>query len=337
MTMLRPTPPPTGGRPSIHCGGTVLALLFGVPAALAVVAAALVGAAWPTLPDPVAVQWNGAEVSGTLPLVGAVLMNVAMVAGGGALFGAIALHALRSGQRMRAVRGMAGFGAGLATALGVLMTASILLQRGNATAEAAGDAPMVLAAVAAVLSGVVAAGLVALLLPRQPEPEPVDAATPPALQLSDGERAVWVGRVQAPAGLLALLTVPFVVMAPLPLLLDGPVLLGAVPLGLAALSLGFARWRVRVDRHGVTVLPAIGWPGWRIPAGSVMRARAVHVHPLGDFGGYGLRFGADGRRGLVLRAGTALEIERTDGRTVVVTVDGADEAAALLNGLRERG
>ncbi len=336
MTMLRPTPPPTGGRPSVRRGGTVLALLFGYPALLAVVAVALVAAAWPTLPDPVAVQWDGAEVSGTMPLVGAVLMLVAIVVGDGALFGAIALHALRSGQRMRAVRGMAALGAGLATGLAVLMTASILLQRGNATADAADGAPMGLAAVAATVSGAIAAALVALLLPRQPEPAAADASAPPALQLSDDERAVWIARVRVPPVLLAALTLPFIAVAPLPLLLDGPVLLGAVPLGLAALALGFAFWRVRVDLRGVTVLPALGWPGWRIPAGSVVRARAVHVHPLGDFGGYGLRFGADGRRGLVLRAGAALEIERVDGRTVVVTVDGADAAAALLNGLRER-
>jgi hypothetical protein len=42
----------------------------------------------------------------------------------------------------------------------------------------------------------------------------------------------------------------------------------------------------------------------------------------------------DGRRGIVLRAGEALQITRTDRRVFVVTVDGASDAAAVLETLR---
>jgi hypothetical protein len=46
---------------------------------------------------------------------------------------------------------------------------------------------------------------------------------------------------------------------------------------------------------------------------------------------------AGGRRtGIVLRAGEAIEVKRTDGKTLVVTVDDALQGAALLNGLVAR-
>ncbi len=44
--------------------------------------------------------------------------------------------------------------------------------------------------------------------------------------------------------------------------------------------------------------------------------------------------GMDGRRGIVLRAGEALQIRQTSGRVFVVTVDGASDAAAVLETLR---
>ncbi|MBW8732107.1 MAG: DUF1648 domain-containing protein [Terrabacter sp.] len=60
------------------------------------------------------------------------------------------------------------------------------------------------------------------------------------------------------------------------------------------------------------------------------------VSPLGDFGGWGWRIGVDGRRGYVTRAGEALVVHRIREPDVVVTVDDADEAAAVLNTLAAR-
>ena len=54
-------------------------------------------------------------------------------------------------------------------------------------------------------------------------------------------------------------------------------------------------------------------------------------------GGWGLRVGRGGRTGLVVRSGQALEVERTGGRIVVVTVDDAARGAALLTAVAARG
>lgn len=55
------------------------------------------------------------------------------------------------------------------------------------------------------------------------------------------------------------------------------------------------------------------------------------VNPMGDFGGWGLRLSVDGRVGVVLRTGEALQITRRKGRPFVVTVDDAETAAAVLS------
>jgi hypothetical protein len=55
-----------------------------------------------------------------------------------------------------------------------------------------------------------------------------------------------------------------------------------------------------------------------------------------DFGGWGWRVGRGGRVGVVTRKGEGLLVERTGGRSIVVTVDGAAGAAGLLNALADR-
>jgi len=74
----------------------------------------------------------------------------------------------------------------------------------------------------------------------------------------------------------------------------------------------------------------MGWPRIEIPAAEIASVRAVRVDPFAEFGGWGYRFGVDGRRGVVLRAGDALEVARTNGRVFVVTVDDAATAASVL-------
>ena len=63
----------------------------------------------------------------------------------------------------------------------------------------------------------------------------------------------------------------------------------------------------------------------------------MHLRPA-EFGGFGWRIGLDGRTGIVLRTGPAIEVERRDKRPLVVTVDGADVGVATLNAyLARRG
>jgi hypothetical protein len=95
------------------------------------------------------------------------------------------------------------------------------------------------------------------------------------------------------------------------------------------------RWVIRVDGTGLTIRSAIGWPRIRVPLNEVLRADVTQVRPLRDYGGWGLRVGRGGRIGVVLRSGDALLVQRTGGRSIAVSLDGAYTAAGLLNALAD--
>jgi hypothetical protein len=112
--------------------------------------------------------------------------------------------------------------------------------------------------------------------------------------------------------------------------------LSAVILVLMSLAIASSLvFRVRVTAAGLQVRSAIGWPHTRIPLRDITRVETVRVDPFAEFGGWGWRLGLDGRRGVVLRRGDALQVTRTGGKVFVVTVDAATEAAAVLASLRQ--
>jgi hypothetical protein len=100
--------------------------------------------------------------------------------------------------------------------------------------------------------------------------------------------------------------------------------------------LGTASWPVRVDEAGLTVRSALGWPQFVVTAADVESAAVAQVTPLGEFGGYGLRYAPNGRVGIITRRGEALDVKRRNGRSLVVTVDDAGTAAGLLTTLSAR-
>ena len=57
---------------------------------------------------------------------------------------------------------------------------------------------------------------------------------------------------------------------------------------------------------------------------------------LGEFGGWGIRFGRGRRLGIVMRSGEALDVQNRNGSALVVTVDDAATAAALLKAVAAR-
>ena len=92
-----------------------------------------------------------------------------------------------------------------------------------------------------------------------------------------------------------------------------------------------ARFHVRVDSDGLFLVSAVGWPRVQVPIAEVVSAEVVDVAPMAEFGGWGMRWAADRRFGVVLRAGEGILVRRTDGRSVTVTVDDAATGAGLLN------
>jgi len=290
------------------------------------------------LPDPLAIHWNGSgEPDGFGSLTGLALMIGGIAAG----FGVIVTLATLFQSAGVYTRTLLGSSVWLSTLITVGVVGSVYLQIGLADARDVGDgAGIGFWLIAGTVGGLLLAVPAALLAPRAPLVADDEAATP-ALGLAKQERAVW-SRSTAPQSWLFAALFGGIFL-----------LLGGVSLALAAsgepywstllvavlllpVAVGSSFWRVRVSSAGFTVRSLLGLPRFTVPIDQIESARVTQVSPLGDFGGWGVRWGSKGRIGVVVRSGEALEVSRKHGRTIVVTVEDAESAAALINGFRER-
>ncbi|MFI5898434.1 hypothetical protein ACIA5D_51045 [Actinoplanes sp. NPDC051513] len=176
------------------------------------------------------------------------------------------------------------------------------------------------------------------LLPREaPANTGVEAAD--RLPIRPGEVAGWTGKVDLPAwfvSLIAGVAAALIVFSVLLLLTIGgkvwPIFLS--PALLLVVLLVTAQFVVTAGPRGFIVRSALGWPRFRIPAGSLAKAGVVQIDPMADFGGWGIRWAIGpnrkGRWGIVTHRGPGLEVVRSDGRSIVVTVDDPGTAAAVL-------
>ncbi|MFC7878198.1 DUF1648 domain-containing protein [Isoptericola sp. NPDC057391] len=298
----------------------------------AVGAAAVVWAWRDELPAQIASHWSGSgEPDGFMTPTTIALVGVATTVGLCALFAAIGItQGAAASTRRIAAAGCVWSGAFMAT----IVVGTLAPQRGLADAsqvELAGGALL-----ASILLPLVPAGIAAVLVPGDPAMPAVEAVPDdaPRATLRDGERAVWLRRATGGPGLavgavaVALTTLAAILTAEWTMLV--------VPAVLAALFVTMFAFTVRVDAGGLTVRSAVRWPGTHVPADEVVRASVTRVRPFREFGGWGWRTARDGRVGVVLRAGEALLVERTGGRSFAVTVDDASDAAALLNAMADR-
>lgn len=309
--------------------GTVLPLLL-------LAGAAALTLAWaPRLPDPVALHWglDGVDRVGSL---------AGLIAPFAALAGVLCLPLVVGSSLVTGTwrRGVVGLSAAMAALTGGLTVGMLAVQLDvdDATTVASPGAAVAIPLVAALVIGILAAWLAGPepALPAD-DPVPADAAR---LTLPDGGRAVWsaplpaiplavpviaVGVLLATAVALGVLTGSWWMLLPMALL--SVVLL---------LTLG---WRVQIDRTGLRLSAVLGWPRYRVPVGTITRADVVEIDPMREFGGWGVRVGRGGRGGslgFVTRRGEGIAVERSGAATVVVTVDGAEQAAALLNTMIDR-
>lgn len=167
------------------------------------------------------------------------------------------------------------------------------------------------------------------------------ASAEPALPLADDERAVWVARTslsrRARAAIAVLVLVLLGAVLAATAVTEGAMLgLIAVPVVLVVLFAFTASWTVRVDRSGLLVRSVLGWPRFHVRTDEIESAGVSTVSPLAEFGGWGIRWGAGRRFGVVTRGGDALEVTVRGDRRFVVTVDDAATAAGLLTAVRAR-
>ncbi|MEV7631454.1 DUF1648 domain-containing protein [Microbacterium sp. NPDC089318] len=303
-----------------------------VPAVLTAIAVVLVALWLPELPDPVATHWGTDGIDGFGPPVTYVWLAALIGLGIPVLLVAATLSMARHQWGVTA-RFLGALALGLSGFSTVTTVGSAWTQRGIAdAADATSILPVLLAAFCALL--VLSAAGWAL----QP-----DVAAAPATTLRTGhfasisarERVAWLGTAtMARAGVIAVgLTCVALIGATAVLLLQAPekawiplLVLVVVGLALAATS----SFRVRAGADGLTVRSQLGYPRLHVPLDEITSVRAIECHPFAEFGGVGWRLGVDGRTGIVLRTGPAMEVGRRGKGAVVVTVDGAEIAAATL-------
>lgn len=321
-----------------------------VPLAILLVGAIVVVILLPHVPDPAAVHWSGdgrpdGYASPWLNLL-PVGIGVVLVI----LFAWLA-RALPRLQQTRpgpaalspaptasTARFLAAANLGLAVMLTVISVASMGVQLGVADAA---DAPDISGWAAVGSACAVVATLVGWFVqPAASGGDDHGASVAPSIS----GRTEWSGSVvmartgQVLLGIGVLVTVALTAVLVARASLTGSwgsagLMIGVTVLLLLAVGTSLV-FRVRVTSDGLRVRSVVGFPSTRIRLSDIAKVEVLDVDPLRDFGGWGWRIAVDGRRGVVLRAGRALQITRVGGRRFAVTVDGADDAAAVLEGLR---
>ncbi|MFW0792676.1 hypothetical protein AAFP30_02565 [Gordonia sp. CPCC 205515] len=313
----------------------VLALAV-LPALCAAAVGALMLASWrDRLPDPVASHWSTHGVNGYSSLT-AVIVFVLVTGVVGALIGAALCWRV---VEPAVVRSIVGIVAGVSVSVIVMIVATTGAQRGVTDASGV-PTPTWQIAVALVI-GLAVGFVCAALVPRWHNPAaPGSDPHLPMADLDATERFSWTRTVSSSPMTGVIVGGAFIVIAALAVLTRSwPMAVLMVILAVPMVML----WsiRVTVDRSGVTVRSAIGWPRIRIPVDDIDHAEVVDVRAIGDFGGYGYRLCVHGKlkgaKGFVLRSGPGLLIGRTDGRREIIVVDDADTAAGLVNHVVRHG
>jgi hypothetical protein len=317
----------------------ILLLSAGVPAAVLLVGVGVVLDWLPSLPDPVAVHWNAA---GQPDGFGSVAANLFLLVGIVGLFVAIVTAAAvampASVAPSRVPRLLVATSVWLAVFLTGVIVGSMGMQRG--LDHAGGAASVVPVLLGGFVAGIVLAVPVWFAAPQPALLDPDADPAPPAMTLSPGERAAWSQRVR-PSNKAWLIAVPIlglvIASTAAGVASDSSALWwAALPTALIVLIVvSCLFWRVRVDARGLSVTGIAGLPKFSIPLDDIAAVRSTDVSPLAEFGGFGVRWGS-GRVGVIVRAGEALEVQRSSGRSFVVTVDDAATGAALLGGLVDR-
>lgn len=317
---------------------TFLVVSVIVPLVITAVAVVVLLSWLPTLPAQVVTHWGPGGADGFGPptmylwlLIGVgfalpVLMAVVTLASVGAHWGG-------------AARLMGALAAGMAAFAAVTNLGSLVIQRDVTETS---DVPGIGGVVALAFAALVVVGVLAWIVQPRVRPEQGRTLEPRhRVDIANGERVVWIATASMPRGalaFLALMVLGLTALAGYMLLtgVEGGWIVALVVIVVAFALAATASFRVRVTPEGFAARALLGWPRISIPLEEVASARAVEISPFGEFGGWGWRIAVDGRTGIVMRRGSAIEILRRDRRPFIVTIDGAEDAATLLQAYVDR-
>lgn len=297
----------------------------------------------PSLPDQVATHWgpSGADAFG--PAIGYLWILLGVGLGLPALMAITTLVAVGA-HWGGAPRLMGALGAGLAALAMTMTLGSLAIQRGLADPTAAPtDVPGIGGVIGLSFAALLIVGAAAWAVQPRVLPEPARTLEPRhTVHVAEGERVVWLATTSMPRAAVAALLLLLVGLVALAAFMlgtgvEGGWVVAAVVIVVTVALAATTVFRVRVTPEGFAARALLGWPRVTIPLDEIESARAVDISPFGDFGGWGWRIAVDGRTGIVMRRGSAVEITRRDKRPFIVTIDGAAEAAALLQTYVDHG
>lgn len=315
-------------RPGRDAGGrsrSRRALELAVPALAVAVAIVAPLAVLARLPDPVASHWSVAgQVDGHLPLV----VDVILLAATTALVAAVPFAVTRVPVPRAHARLLVATAWSISALLAALRVVTVAANLDAATWRDAGALDLRVAAIVTVVAVLGAAGGWAVAGDRPDLAAPTTRVT--AARVPAGAVTVWSGGATNRFGVWS------------PVLLGAALLATAwfVPPGARVVSLVSAvvavvavsttgEVRVTVGPRGLAVgLGLLGWPRLRVPIEDVEDVTVEDVAPL-SYGGWGVR-ATPGATAVVIRRGTGLRVERRGRRALVVTVEDAATAAAVL-------
>ncbi|HJR25638.1 MAG TPA: hypothetical protein VJ804_09205 [Acidimicrobiales bacterium] len=189
-------------------------------------------------------------------------------------------------------------------------------------------------AIAGALGGAIGWTIPVVLMARRIAP-PRPAYPNRAIAFGPDERPAWFGHTTSVG--FAVAGAANITLGVLIALVE-QVWVGALVFGIGLLLVSFASVVVTIDERGVGVRSGpFGWPRIRLPLGLVEEAEPTHLGPT-TWGGWGYRGSLRlfRRAAWVVRSGPGLRLQLVGGQRFFVSVDDADEAAAVLNGLVAR-
>lgn len=311
-------------------------LVGGVFPALVGFVGAAIAASWiPEVPDPAAIHWSGSGPDGFgSPWQLVFIMFVVPVAY--AAFAATSTWKTTDAGLLSAnQKAIAITGPWLASIIGIGIGGSLAIQRGVADAHDVPDAGPAL--LLGMIVGFALAGLGWFVLPPV-DRTPVAGIEPTPIVAASTERVSWTRSVSLARGGIIAICFALVAIAASAVFATAaqpgvlPLFIGIV-LFVSILLVSNSWWRVSADHRGLIVRSVVGLPKTTIAASEIAAVRVVEVNPTADFGGWGWRWDAQGRSGVVMRKGPAIEVERRNGKKFIVTVDEAETGAAVLAGL----
>lgn len=308
-----------------------------VPAAVALIGAAVQVLALPSLDETIAIHWNAAgEPDGFAPAWTQPLMTLGFGFGVPALIALPALPALLRGDGGFTYRLLGATATWTSVFVVTIFTWTLLLQNGEDGADAVAIGRVMLSA----LLIASAAGAAAWFAQPRTEARRVPTGGLAPIPVSATERVAWVRTsTMHPIAAWALwgIAVAMVLFGTIMIVqqLEGGWVLLIVGAVLTVAGGATTTFRVAVTESGLRVRSVWGVPRFLVASADIVSVEVVEVNPMGEFGGWGLR-AAPGRTGVVLRSGEAIEVTRRDGRRFVVTVADAATGVALLQSYASR-